>query len=112
MAGGQRAGADDMDIVLDRVASRFGGRPKEGPDIDIESEVCKGRGNHFYPPVMTVLSHLGYEHPRSTPKFCLKFFRTFAYRFKYFIAGVFISIYTGNTLRCGHISVENLLHCI
>ena len=39
MAGGERGDADDMDVLLDRLARRLVGRREERADVDVEAEI-------------------------------------------------------------------------
>src|SRR5690242_21215203 len=55
----QRRNADDVYVVLDRLARRLDRRCEQGADIDIETEIGEGGGNDFLPAVVTVLADLG-----------------------------------------------------
>ena len=39
--GGERGNAEDVHVVLDRLARRFRGRRKQRPDVDVEAEIGK-----------------------------------------------------------------------
>ena len=54
-----------MHVILDRLAGRFCGRREQRADIDVETEIGKGRGNHFLAAVVAVLSDLGDQQARA-----------------------------------------------
>jgi hypothetical protein len=64
VAGGQRADADDMDVVLDRLAGGLLRRLEQRADIDVEAEVGEGGGDHLLAAVVAVLAHLGDQDAR------------------------------------------------
>src|SRR3954470_4532097 len=47
VGGGERGDADDVDVVLDRLAGGLGGGREERPDVDVEAEIGEGRGDHL-----------------------------------------------------------------
>src|SRR5207248_733201 len=57
--------ADDMDIVLDRLAGGFFRRLEQGPDIDVEADIGKGGGDDLGAAVMAVLAELDDQHARA-----------------------------------------------
>ena len=59
MRGGERRHAENMHVVLDRLARGFRRRRKQRPDIDVEAEIGKGRRDHLLPAVVAVLADLG-----------------------------------------------------
>ena len=65
MARGERRCPDDMDVGLDRLASDLTGGLEERADIDIESEIGKGGGDHLLAAVVAVLPHLRDENSRT-----------------------------------------------
>src|SRR4051794_18831803 len=65
VGGGERGDADDVDVVLDRLASGLGRGREERPDVDVEAEVRERRGDHLLAAVMAVLAHLGDEDARA-----------------------------------------------
>ncbi len=56
-----------MNVVLDSLGSRFGWGLEQRADIDIESQVGEGGGNHFRAAIMAILSHLGDQDARAPP---------------------------------------------
>ena len=65
VAGGQRADADDVHVVLHRLAGGLGGGREQGADVHVEAEVGEGRGDHLLAAVVAVLAHLGDQDARS-----------------------------------------------
>ena len=59
MAGGQRRGADDVHVGLDRLLGHLGRRLEQRADVDVEAEVGERRGDHLLAAVVAVLAHLG-----------------------------------------------------
>ncbi len=69
----QRGDADDVDVVLDRLARGFGRCCKQGADIDVEAEIGEGRGDHFLTAIMAVLADLGDQDARPAAFVVLEF---------------------------------------
>ena len=67
MSGGERRHADDMHVVLDRLAGGFLGRLEQGTDIDVEAEIGEGGCDHLLPAIVAVLAHLGDQDARPPP---------------------------------------------
>ena len=65
VARGLAADADDVDVVLDRVACRFLGRLEQRADVDVEAEIGERGRDHLGAAVVAVLAHLGDEHARA-----------------------------------------------
>ena len=65
MARRERRHADDVHVVLDRLARRLGGRREERADIHVEAEIREGRRDHLLAAVVAVLSHLGDQDARA-----------------------------------------------
>ena len=65
VAGRQRRHADDVHVVLDRLARRLVGRREQRADVDVEAEVGERRGDHLLAAVVAVLAHLGDEDARA-----------------------------------------------
>ena len=63
MSGGKRRHADDVDVVLDRLAGAFRRRRKQRADVHVEAEIGKGRGDHLLAAIMAVLADLGDQNP-------------------------------------------------
>jgi hypothetical protein len=64
VAGGQRADAHRVHVVLDRLARAFLGRLEQRAHVDVEAQVGKGRGHHLGAAVVAVLAELGDHHAR------------------------------------------------
>ena len=64
MAGGERRHADDMHVVLDRLAGGFLRRLEQRADIDVEAEIGEGGCDDLLPAVVAVLAHLGDQDAR------------------------------------------------
>ena len=64
MAGGLARHADDVHVVLDRVAGGLLGRLEQRADVDVEAEVGERGGDHLGAAVVAVLAHLGDEDAR------------------------------------------------
>ena len=64
MSAGERGNAEDVHIILDRLACGLRRRRKQRPDIDIEADIRKGRRDYFLAAVMAVLTDLGDEDAR------------------------------------------------
>ena len=62
MARGLAADADDVHVVLDRVACGLLGRLEQRTDVDVEAEVGERGGDHLGAAVVAVLAHLHDEH--------------------------------------------------
>ena len=56
--------AEDMHVVLDRLPRGFVGGGEQRPDIDVEADIGKGRGDHLLAAVVAVLADLGDENAR------------------------------------------------
>src|SRR5262249_56412473 len=65
MGCGEGRDAKNMHVILDRLPGCFCGRRKKRPDIDVEAEIGKSRGDHFLTAVVSVLSDLGDEQARA-----------------------------------------------
>ena len=63
--GGLARHADDVHVVLDRVARRLLGRLEQRADVDVEAEVGERGGDHLGAAVVAVLAHLHDEHARA-----------------------------------------------
>ena len=77
VAGRQRRHADDVHVVLHRLARRLVGRGEQRPDVDVEAQVGERRGDHLLAAVVAVLAHLGDQDARPaavvrrrTPRTC------------------------------------------
>jgi hypothetical protein len=64
-AGGERGDADDVHVVLDRLARGFFGRREQRPDIDVEAEIGERRGDDLLAAVVAVLADLGDQDARA-----------------------------------------------
>ena len=64
VAGGLARHADDVHVVLDRVAGRLLGRLEQRAEVDVEAEVGERGGDHLGAAVVAVLAHLHDEHAR------------------------------------------------
>ena len=64
MACRERRDAHDMHVIVDSLRGGLVGRREERPDVDLESEIRKGRGDDFLAAVVTVLPDLGDEDAR------------------------------------------------
>ena len=62
--GRQRRHADDVHVVLDRLARGLVGRREQRADVDVEAEVGERRGDHLLAAVVAVLAHLGDQDAR------------------------------------------------
>ena len=67
MTRGQRRYADNMHVVLHRLAGSFLGRLEQGADIHVEAEIGEGRCDHLLAAVVAVLAHLGDQDARAAP---------------------------------------------
>ena len=67
MAGGVGRHADDVDVVLDRLARRFLGGLEQRADIDVEADIGEGGGDDLGAAVVAVLAELGDQHARPPP---------------------------------------------
>src|ERR1700722_20350337 len=56
-----------MHVVLDRLPRSFVGRGEQWSDIDVETDIGKGRGDHLLAAVVAVLAALGDEDARAAP---------------------------------------------
>jgi hypothetical protein len=65
VAGGQRADAHRVHVVLDRLARAFLGRLEQRAHVDVEAQVGEGRGHHLGAAVVAVLAQLGDHHARA-----------------------------------------------
>ncbi len=65
MPGRHRRHADDVHVVLDRLARGLVGRCEQRPDVDVEAEIGERRGDHLLAAVVAVLAHLGDEDARA-----------------------------------------------
>ena len=64
VAGGERADADHVDVVLDRLARRLLGRLEQGADVDVEADVGERGRDHLGAAVVAVLAELGDQQAR------------------------------------------------
>ena len=64
MTAGERRDAEDVDVIFDRLPRGFGRRRKQRPDVDVEAEVGKGRGDDLLAAIMAVLTDLGDQDAR------------------------------------------------
>ena len=62
--GGERADADRVHVVLDRLARAFLRRLEQRPDVDVEAEVGERARDHLGAAVVPVLAELGDHHAR------------------------------------------------
>ena len=60
--GGLARHADDVHVVLDRVAGDLGRRLEQRADVDVEAEVGERGGDDLGAAVVAVLAHLHHEH--------------------------------------------------
>src|ERR1700749_2798334 len=67
MPSGERGYADDMDVVLHRLARDLLRRREKGSDIDVEAQVGESRSDNFLPAIVAVLTDLGDENARPPP---------------------------------------------
>ena len=65
--GGERAGPDDVHVVVDGLLRRLLRRLEKGADVDVEAEIGKARGDDLLAAVMTVLAELGDQDARPAP---------------------------------------------
>ena len=64
VAGRERADADHVDVVLDRLARRLLGRLEQGADVDVEADVGERGRDHLGAAVVAVLAELADQHAR------------------------------------------------
>ena len=64
MRGRERGDAEDVHVVLDRLARRLGRRRKQRADVDVEAEIGERRGDHLLAAVVAVLADLGDQDAR------------------------------------------------
>ena len=62
VARGLARHADDVHVVVDRVAGGLGRRLEQRADVDVEAEVGEGGGDDLGPAVVAVLAHLHDQH--------------------------------------------------
>ena len=67
MSRRERRDADDVHVILDRLAGGLLRRREERADIDIEAEIGESRGDHLLAAVVAVLAHLRDQDARSSP---------------------------------------------
>ena len=65
VARGERRDANDMGLLLGRQRGHLLRSCKQRPDLDVEPEIRKRRGNDLLPAVMSILAHLGDQNPGS-----------------------------------------------
>jgi hypothetical protein len=65
MSCGEGARSDDMNVVLDRLLRAFLRRLEKWSDVDVETQVGKGRGDDLLTSVVSILAHLGHQDTRS-----------------------------------------------
>ena len=63
--GGLARHADDVHVVLDRVAGRLVGRLEQRADVDVEAEVGERGGDDLGAAVVAVLAQLHDQHARA-----------------------------------------------
>ena len=73
MRGGERGDAEDVDVVLDRLARGFRRRRKQRADIDVEAEIGERRRDHFLAAVVAVLADFGDQDARPAAFVLLEF---------------------------------------
>ena len=61
VTGGEGRSTNDVDVVLNGLASSLGRSLEQRSHIDVEATVCISRSHYFCTTVVTVLTHLGYE---------------------------------------------------
>src|SRR4029453_4657554 len=64
VTSGERAGADDVYVVVDGLLRRLLRRLEQGAHVDVEAEIGEARGDHLLAAVMTVLAELGDQDAR------------------------------------------------
>ena len=64
VAGGLARHADDVDVVLDRLAGGLLGGLEQRADIDVEADIGKGGGDDLGAAVVAVLAELDDQHAR------------------------------------------------
>ena len=64
VAGRLARDADDVHVVLDRIARGFFRRLEQRTDVDVEAEIGEGRRDHLGAAVVTVLAQLRDEDAR------------------------------------------------
>ncbi len=64
MPGRERRDADDVDVLLDRLAGRLLRRCEERADLHPETEIGEGRGDDLLAAVVAVLAYLGDQDRR------------------------------------------------
>src|SRR5215472_19197421 len=69
VAGSVGRDADDVDVVLDRLAGGFLRCLEQRADIDVEPDIGKGGGDDLGAAVMPILAELGDEHARPASLF-------------------------------------------
>src|SRR5215471_2144429 len=69
VAGSVGRDADNVDVVLDRLAGGFLRCLEQRADIDVEPDIGKGGGDDLGTAVMPILAELGDEHARPTSLF-------------------------------------------
>ena len=67
MAGGLARHADNVDVVLDRLARRLLGRLEQRADIDVEADIGEGGGDDLGAAVVAVLAQFDDQHARPPP---------------------------------------------
>ena len=77
MPGGQTGCTHGVNIIFNRHARGLLRCLKHGADIHIKSEIRKTGGDHFYPAVVTILPHFGYQDSRTAPLFFQEFVGAF-----------------------------------
>src|SRR5690554_2407019 len=74
----ERARADDVHIIFDRLARRLIGRLKERADVDVEAEIGEGRRDHLLAAIVPILPHLCDKDARTPAEFLSELIRFFA----------------------------------
>src|SRR5204863_3286534 len=104
--------ADDVDIVLDRLAGGLFRRLEQRPDIDIEADIGKGGGDDLGAAVVAVLAELDDQHARPPPFFARKAFDLSLDTAETFIVPILPTIDAGNRPRRCLVPAEDLLERI
>ncbi len=110
MAGRQAGNAHHMHIVFNGHFGRFLRRLKHRADVHIKTDVRIRRGHHLDAPVMTVLSHLGYQKSRAASCLLQKRLGPFSEGIDDFAVSVFRGISAGDDPGRGNIAAEYFFH--
>ncbi|MPL82808.1 hypothetical protein SDC9_28757 [bioreactor metagenome] len=110
MARGLRRDADDMHVVVDRVLRRLFRGLEQRPDVDVEADVGKGRGDHLGAAVMPVLTHLHHQHARTAAFLLGEFLDVLLDLLEARVPLVGRAIDAGERLHLGPMPAEHLFH--